>query len=82
MGGYIDCISTKIKQNIGAIKRIKSSLPKEYHEMLSSSRSLGTATLYGDTVVTHYSTDFKLYKTEPRGSFHPQNMTTQIINIS
>ena len=33
-GNHIDYISTKIKRNIGAIKRIKNSLPKEYLEML------------------------------------------------
>ena len=31
---HIDYISTKIKRNIGAIKRIRNSLPKEYLEML------------------------------------------------
>ena len=34
MGDHIDKISTKIKRNIGAIKRIRNSLPKEYLEML------------------------------------------------
>ena len=33
-GDHIDYISTKIKRNIGAIKRIRNSLPKEYLEML------------------------------------------------
>ena len=46
---------------------------------LSLKSSIGIATLCGDTVVTHYSIDFKLYKTEPRGSFHSKNMITQII---
>ena len=31
---HIDYISTKIKRNIGAIKRIRISLPKEYLDML------------------------------------------------
>ena len=31
---HIDYISTKINRNIGAIKRIRNSLPKEYFEML------------------------------------------------
>ena len=31
---HIDYISAKIKRNIGAIKRIRNSLPKEYLEML------------------------------------------------
>ena len=68
-GDHIDYISTKIKRNIGAIKRIRNSLPKEYLEMLYKTivGILGTATLCGDTVVTHYSTDFRLCKTEPRG---------------
>ena len=33
-GDHIHYISTKIKRNIGAIKRIRNSLPKEYLEML------------------------------------------------
>ena len=33
-GDHIEYISTKNKRNIGAIKRIRNSLPKEYLEML------------------------------------------------
>ena len=33
-GDHIDYISTKTRGNIGAIKRIRNSLPKEYLEML------------------------------------------------
>ena len=34
MGDHIDYISTKIKRNIGVIKRIRNSVPKGYLEML------------------------------------------------
>ena len=53
MGGpYIDCVSNKIKRNIGAIKRISNLSSKEVPCIkLSSSRILGTATLCGDTLL-------------------------------
>ena len=74
-GDHIDYISTKIKRNIGAIKRIRNSLPKEYLEMLYKT-IVEPHFRYCNTVRGHCD------KTEPLGSFHSKHMTTQIISIS
>ena len=72
MGDHSDNISTKIKRNIGVIKRIRNSLPKEYLEMLYETivePQFRYCNTVWDTVVTHYSS---FTKQSREGHFLPK----------